>query len=254
MPVPVDMSGVWAGTWQGTDPNLGLVTGFMEASMQQNLYSVTGNATLLGDVDCMDGSVQGSANTDTFTGTFTRGSCQVNTWKLTSLNISGRSATGDWGQAGGAKGTFSVTQISKSGGPQIAFINPPGGLPGTVVSIVGSGFDAVPANDSLTFNSSIPATPTSTSTTVITTTVPNGISTGMVNLTKGADMAISPRPFSMDVSSPNLINPPLSITVGATPQAIAFSPDGRKAYVASNGSVYMINTICLLYTSPSPRD
>lgn len=251
MPPPADLSGVWAGTWQGMDQSLGLVTGFMEASLEQNQYSVTGTATLIGDIDCMDGSLQGSAGSTTFTGTLSRSPCPVNTWALTALSISERSASGSWGRlTGDALGTFTVTQITKPGGPHIAFINPPGGLPGTIVTIVGTRFDPTPANDSLVFNPSLPAIPLSASATVITATVPSGASTGPVNLTTPANMAISPRPFNTDVSSLNSLTT-LPISVGTTPQAIAFSPDGRKAYVANKGSVYMINTITDTVMVPS---
>lgn len=243
MPPPVDLSGVWAGTWQGMDQSLGLVTGFMEASLVQDQYSVTGTGTLIGDIDCMDGSMQGSAGSTTFTGTLSRSPCPVNTWALTAVSIPQRSASGRWvGNNGISQGTFSVTQISKPGGPRISFINPSGGLPGAIVTIVGTRFDPTPANDSVVFNPSQTAIPLGTSATVITATVPSGTSTGPVYLTTPANTAISPRPFNTDVSSPNpLTTAPIS--VGTTPQAIAFSPDGRKAYVANHGSVYMINAV-----------
>ena len=40
------------------------------------------------------------------------------------------------------------------------------------------------------------------------------------------------------------------IRVGGDPQAIAITPDGKTAYVVNHGP----GTVCLLYTSPSPRD
>lgn len=253
MPPPADLSGVWAGTWQGMDQSMGQVTGFMEATLVQDQYSVTGTGTLIGDIDCMDGNIEGSAGSTTFTGTLSRSPCPVNTWALTALSLSERRASGSWGRlmTTDAVGTFTVTQITKPGGPHIAFINPPGGLPGSVVTIVGTRFDPTPANDSLVFNPSLPAIPLSTSATVITTKIPSGTSTGPVNLTTTANMAISPRPFNTDVSSPNaLISPPIS--VGTSPQAIAFSPDGRKVYIANNGSVYMINTVTNKVMVPNP--
>lgn len=245
MPMPIDLDGVWAGTWQGQDPNLGFVTGFMQATLEQNRYSVTGNATLIGDVDCMDGAVDGAPRYDKFTGTLTRVPCQRNTWVLTSLSSSERSASGTWEQGfRGAIGTFSVTQIAKSGGPQIAYFNPPGGLPGTVVTIVGTGFDPNAVNNSLLFNPTLPAILQSTSTTVLTTAVPAGTSTGSIYLTTPANTAISPRPFNTDVAAPDeMIYPAQPISLGASPQAITFSPDGRKVYVASDGLVQMISAV-----------
>ena len=241
---PPDLSGVWAGSWQGTDPALGMVTGSVETSLVQGESSVTGTATLLGDVDCMDGSVQGSSDGLTFTGTFSRPPCQLNTWALTALSIPQRSASGSWGQAGGAQGTFNVTQIAKPGGPRIAFVNPPGGVPGSIVTIVGTGFDPIPANNSLVFNITPAKNLLGASATVITASVPLVAGTGPIYLTTPANTAISPRPFNVDVTSPAPgISASISLGVLTAPQAIAFSPDGRKAYVANNGSVSMINTV-----------
>lgn len=246
MPPPADLSGVWAGTWQGMDQSMGQVTGYMEATLQQNQYSVTGTGTLIGDIDCIDGNVEGSAGSTSFTGTLTRSPCPVNTWALTALSLTERRASGIWGRltTNDAIGTFTVTQITKPGGPHISFINPPGGLPGTIVTIAGKRFDPIPANNTVVFNTSLTAIPLATSTSVITTTVPGGTSSGSVFLTTPANMAISPRPFNTEVSSPNnMLAPPQPISVGTTPQAVTFSPDGRKAYVANKGSVYMINAV-----------
>lgn len=219
-----------------------MVTGSAEASLTEGPSSVTGTATLLGDVDCMDGSVLGSSDGASFTGTFSRPPCQLNTWKLTALSVPQRSASGSWGQVGGAQGTFNLTQIAKPGGPRIAFVNPPGGVPGSIVTIVGTGFDAMPANNSLVFNTTTATSLIDVSPTVITARVPNVTDIGPIYLTTPANTAISPRPFNVDVTSP-VSTANAFIDVGAMPQAIAFSPDGRKAYVANNGSVSMINTV-----------
>ncbi|MDD4977469.1 MAG: YncE family protein [Gallionella sp.] len=240
---PPDLSGVWAGTWQGSDPIMGPVTGFMESSLTQGASGVTGTATLMGDIDCMDGIVQGTSNGTTVTGTLLRAPCPLNTWGLTALSISQRSASGSWTQAGGALGTFTVTQITKPGGPRINFIHPPGGLPGTIVNIVGSGFDATPTNNVMTFNN-VPATGfIGASTSVITTRVSAGTTTGLAYLTTPVNTAISPRPFNTDVSSPTALATATITGTMTTPQGIAFSPDGRKIYVASSGSVSLINAV-----------
>ena len=58
---PPDLSGVWAGAWQGTDPSgggLGLVSGTWEVAITQGASSASGPVELLGDVDCMDGQMQ----------------------------------------------------------------------------------------------------------------------------------------------------------------------------------------------------
>jgi hypothetical protein len=68
-PAIPDLTGYWAGSWRGSDPNLGEVTGTWEAELTQSLTRVTGNATLMGDVDCMDGTVTGASTGDSVVGT-----------------------------------------------------------------------------------------------------------------------------------------------------------------------------------------
>ena len=242
-PAPPDLSGVWAGSWQGSDPSLGVVTGFWEASLLQSESSVNGLATLIGDVDCMDGVVQGASNGTTFSGTFNRAPCSLNSWQLTALSVAQRAAGGSWTQPGsGAQGTLSGTQIAKPGGPRIHFVNPPGGKVGTLVTIVGTGFNATPANNAVMFNGT-PATVLSAGATSLVTSVPGAASAGAINLTTGANTAISPRSFNTEVMWPNSNALGLSVPTGLGPQGIAFSPDGRKVYVAGNGSVSMVNTL-----------
>jgi hypothetical protein len=120
---PPDISGVWAGTWTGTDPTLGLVTGTWEAELSQSATGVTGTGTLRGDVDCMDGAVAGSADANNVvTGTLDRPPCFLNTWLLTAVDVASRNAAGTWSQPGAqAQGTFVGVQDAKPGGRAYAF-------------------------------------------------------------------------------------------------------------------------------------
>jgi hypothetical protein len=79
-PPVVDISGVWAGTWSGTDPVAGQVSGNWEAVVTQTTTGITGSGTLSGgDVDCMDGDAEGSLGADdVVSGTLTRTPCQQN--------------------------------------------------------------------------------------------------------------------------------------------------------------------------------
>ncbi len=244
-PPPVDISGAWAGTWSGVDPVAGQVSGTWEAEVTQSTTSITGFGTLLGDVDCMDGSAEGSLGTNNVvSGTLTRTPCLQNEWTMTALNLLERSTSGVWTQPStGAYGAFTGIQIAKPGGPHIAFVNPAGGLPGAIVTIVGTGFGPAETDNALDFN----ATPTSgalaASTTTLVTRVPYGATSGPVYLTTLNGTAISPRPFTTNVTFPSPFTSS-TIYVGSSPEGVAFSPDGRKAYVANkaDGSISMINT------------
>jgi YVTN family beta-propeller protein len=243
-PPPPDLSGVWAGSWQGVDPTLGPVTGFFDATVSQSSSAVSGTGTLIGDADCMDGSVTGSSNGSALTGTFNRTPCSLNSWQLTALSTADESATGSWSQNGSnAQGTFSGVRIARMGGPRIAFVSPPGGIPGTIVTIVGSSFDATAANNSVVFGNLAPLTALLSSTpTVISARVPAGATTAPVHVNTPSNRAQSPRPFDADVISPAAVVDE-SVSVATGPQGLAFSPDGRKLYVASQGAVTMISTV-----------
>src|SRR5512134_485497 len=74
-----DLSGVWAGAWQGTDPSpsgLGLVSGTWDVEITQGTSSASGPGLLLGDIDCMEGQMQTNPGaTSGVTGTLVRAGC-----------------------------------------------------------------------------------------------------------------------------------------------------------------------------------
>jgi YVTN family beta-propeller protein len=243
-PPPPDLSGFWAGSWQGVDPTLGPVTGTWEATLSGTATGVSGSGTLMGDVDCMDGSVAGAVSGNTFPGTLDRSPCGKNSWQLLALSTPDETASGSWSQQGSnAQGTFTGVRIARPGGPRVVFVSPPGGPPGTIVTIVGSSFDATAANNAVFFSNSVPVTEVvSSSPTVLSVRVPGGASTAPITLNTPANRAQSPKAFNADVTSPAAVAS-ASVAVGSGPQSLAFSPDGRKLYVASQGMVTMISAI-----------
>ena len=252
-----DLSGIWAGTWAGTDPTFGTVTGNWEVELAQTSSALTGTTRLSGDVDCPDATVSASASGSTISGTLSRPPCQPNTWTLTAVNTSSRSASGVWDQpATGAQGTFTGIQIAKLDGPRIAFVTPPGALAGAVVTIVGTGFSPVATDNALDFNTTPVAALLTVSPTTLTTRVPSAATTGSLSLSTLSGTAISPLPFNMNVSFPHPVTT-ATIPVGNLPEGVAVSPDGRKVYVANkmDGTVSMINTVTNQVFSPplSPR-
>jgi len=243
-PPPPDLSGTWAGSWQGADPTVGTVTGTWVANLSGSTSTVTGDGSLRGDVDCMDGSVSGSAGSNTVSGSFDRAPCSSNSWQLTALSTTAETASGSWAQQGsGAQGTFVGMRIAKPGGPSIAYVYPPSGAPGTIVTIVGTSFDANPANNAVSFGGSAAAgAPLSSSTTAISVRVPDQAATSPITLTTPANSALSPRAFVTDVTAPS---PQLAATIAVAPapRSLAFSPDGRKLYVANQGSLTLLSTL-----------
>jgi YVTN family beta-propeller protein len=242
---PIDISGAWAGTWSGYDPGFGQVSGNWEAEVTQSAFSITGSGTLFGDVDCMDGSAEGSLGTDNVvSGTLSRTPCPQNEWTMTALNLLERSTSGVWTKPEtGGSGVFTGIQIAKPGGPRITFVNPSGALPGAIVTIVGTGFGSAVTDNTIDFNSTLATRAIAASTNTLVTSVPYGAASGPVYLTTLNGTAISPRPFTTNVSFPSSFTT-ATIYVGSSPEGVVFSPDGRKAYVANrgSGSISMINT------------
>ncbi len=239
---PPDIAGVWAGSWQGEDPALGSVTGYWNATITQTASGASGSGFLIGDADCMDGTVTGSVGKTDVKGTIDRRPCSLNSWQLTALSTQDEMASGSWTQdTTRAKGTFVGTRVARTGGPRIDFVSPPGGRAGTVVAVVGDGFDAAAQNNSLFFGSGVPA-PVLAATTRALTAIAPATSTAAVRLNTFSGKALSPRPFNVDVTSPELVAG-TSVAVPAGPQGVDISPDGRKLYVASDGTVTMISTV-----------
>lgn len=240
---PPDVSGVWAGTWTGSNTAQGLVTGTWEAELSQSASGVTGTATLRGDVDCIDGAVDASAGSNNIVmGTLDRPPCFQNTWMLTAVDSNSGNAGGTWTQPGQqGQGTFTGIRIAKPGGPRVRFVNPPAGTPNALVTIVGTNLGALPADNAITFNGT-PAETLSASHVALTARVPAGATSGPVRLTTAQGLAISPLHFNRNATFPEPVVT-ATIATAAVPEGVTFSPDGRKSYVATRSApVSLINT------------
>jgi len=247
-----DLSGVWAGAWQGNDPSsggLGLVSGTWDVEITQGDTSASGPGVLLGDIDCMDGQMQTNPEAqNAVTGALTRAPCATVNWTLTALNLAAGSASGSWANSGtGGGGTLSGVRIARLGGPRIQFMHPPGAKPGAIVTLSGQTLSGLLGANGLLFNGTPQSTLLSADATRIVARVPNGATSGEVEVTTSAGVALSPRAFSTDVISPPVVLGG-STTPGLAPAALAVSPDGRKFYVAdrSNSSVRVVRASTLL--------
>lgn len=244
-PAP-DLSGVWAGSWQGNDPQLGFVSGTWNVPIMQGSSSASGAAVLLGDVDCMDGSMQTTtANQTQVTGTLTRPGCPATiNWSLTALNVDAGSAGGSWNNtATFGSGTLTGVRVARLGGPRIHFVQPPAGRPGAIVTISGQSLAA----PTLKFNETSQPNVLSAQASGIVAPVPSGASSGSLEVSTSEGTARSPLIFSTDVTAPPAV-PGGSLAVGQTPAAITISPDGRKVYVAARSN----NTVSVLRAATFP--
>ncbi len=233
--ISINLSGLWAGTWSGKDPVEGDVQGHWEAEVAQHDRTVNGSFVLSGDVDCPEGDLDGSVDEDNlFSGTILRLPCQQNRWLLNAVNLDERSASGAWDQLGsGASGTFTGIQVATPGGPRIAYFHPPGGKAGSILTIVGERYAATATDNLVLLNGVGTAVLNEQGTSRLTTTVPGGVLNGPITLKTQDGLAISPRAFISDVTSPtNIVSK--QIALGRGQVGLAVNPDGRRIYYAAN--------------------
>src|SRR6185295_19177459 len=247
-PPPPDLSGVWAGAWQGTDRVSGSVSGTWEVTITQNGNAASGPSLLLGDIDCMDGVMQTTvaSGATSVTGSVTREPCGQIGWQLTAINSNTGDAGGTWSNARTVgQGSLTGKRIARLSMPRVRSVSPPGGAPGALVTIRG---DSLNGTNTLSFNGAAQSSFTSDATHVIGR-VPSGASTGPIQLTLGGVTAAGPRAFSTDVTSP----PPVlgnSVLRGSLPAAVAVSPDGRKIYVGDRSGMVLLLRASGLTTLP----
>lgn len=255
-PEAPDLSGVWAGSWQGTDPGgLGAVSGTWEVEITQGESSASGPSDLRGDVDCMAGQMQTDPDASSaVTGSLARLPCATVTWTLTALNVTEGSASGSWFNTGTTgSGTLSGTRIARLGGPRIRFVNPPGAKPGAIVTVSGLRLSPLVPGDGLTFNLTTQPVTISTDTVRIVARVPSGVTSGPVKVKTTTDSAQSPLPFNVDVIAPPVVLGN-SAAPGSAPASLAVSPDGRKFYIVDRAAntVRVVRTTGLVDLLPGP--
>jgi YVTN family beta-propeller protein len=232
-PAP-DLSGVWAGPWQGSDPVIGRVSGTWETTITQGAASASGPVLLLGDVDCMHGVM--SAAQDALAqvgGSLTRPPCSPNTWSLTALDVDAGSATGAWQQPqAGASGTLTGVRIARLGGPRIRFVAPPAGPVGTIITVSGDALAPL-ATPPLGFAGTWQPQVLSSDASRVIAQVPAGARSGRVAVATSAGSAQSPGEFSLQAGAPAPVLAGGAIALGGWGTAVAVSPDGYKVYAAS---------------------
>jgi len=120
--------------------------------------------------------------------------------------------------------------------PTITSFTPLSGPIGTTVTITGTNFDPIPANNIVAFNGVPASTPSMASATSLKVTVPTGATTGPITVTVAGNTATSAAAFM--VAPFNIsYTPPLRVTVGTTPREVVVGDidvDGHKDIITSN--------------------
>jgi YVTN family beta-propeller protein len=168
---------------------------------------------------------------------------------ITSLSLLNRQASGLWTKPSvGGEGDFTGIQVATPDGPRIRYFNPPGGLPGTVVSITGERFADDPADNTLDFNGTLAAPLQVRDKQRIITEVPAGATIGPLTLidTSGAtpELGRSVLSFNTAVTYPTPESINSSIPLGGYgAKGVAITPNGRRAFVIFPYSVTMIDVL-----------
>jgi DNA-binding beta-propeller fold protein YncE len=235
-PAPdLGLAGAWAGTWTGVDPTYGTLTGAWEAEVEQVGTAVVGRVYLSGDSDCRDASLVGASQTDgSVVGRLDRAPCKFDRWSLTALGIADRKLGGLWAQPGAqAAGTFTGYQTARAGGPRVRFFSPPSGAPGTLVTVVGAGFDA--AKEPITVDlGGIPvdAAPGGHPG-ILTFRLPAGLAPGPVFVSAPGGVARSPFAFETDPGNPRPVQSAVLGVYSHFHADVVFGPDGRRVYIGN---------------------
>ncbi|MBS1681389.1 MAG: IPT/TIG domain-containing protein, partial [Bacteroidetes bacterium] len=129
--------------------------------------------------------------------------------------------------------------------PTISSFNPSAGPEGTTVTITGTNFSAVAANNAVTFNG-MAAVVTSSTTTSITTSVPSGATTGKIAVTVGGNTATSTTDFTVTTSLPTIS----SFNPSTGPEGTTVTITGTNfSAVAANNAVTFNGTAAVVTAS-----
>jgi hypothetical protein len=171
----------------------------------------------------------------------------VNASTLTSIstNVPAGATTGKIAVTVGGETATSVTDftVSTPTTPSVSGFLPTSGTPGTQITISGSNFSAVPANNLVKFNN-VTATVTASSATSITTTVPAGATSGAITVTVGGETGTSGASFTVTLPSPFITGFTPDNGVTATSVTINggnFSATSTGNTVRFNGTLATIN-------------
>jgi gliding motility-associated-like protein len=160
------------------------------------------------------------------------------------IYVRAKDSGGEWTQV--MTGSFLVTAALP---PTITSFTPSSGLIGTTVTITGTNFDPVPANNTVQFNGAL-ATATASTSTSITTTVPAGATTGPITVTVLGNTATSASNFivcpAAPTSVPNQGCENTSITIGAS----GGSNGQYKWYTVASGGTALAGEVNGSYTTP----
>ena len=138
-----------------------------------------------------------------------------------------------------AAGNIVQVKRQSTSGLSISGFTPSSGAVGTSITILGSGFSATPANNSVQFNG-VAATVTAADTGSLAVTVPTGATTGRISVTVGAATATSAQDFTVVIpGAPTIAS--FSPASGAAGTTVAVT--GTNFDIAAGGTTVKLNGV-----------
>jgi gliding motility-associated-like protein len=163
------------------------------------------------------------------------------------IYVRAKDSGGEWTQV--STGSFAVTAALP---PTIISFTPASGLVGATVSITGTNFSSIAANNTVTFNGTAAIVTASTSTT-ITTTVPVGATTGPIAVTVAGNTSSSSTNFIVTVCP----SAPVAISgQGCANTAVSLNASGAvngqyRWYSVATGGTAITGEVNSTYTTPA---
>ncbi|MFB3112904.1 MAG: CARDB domain-containing protein, partial [Gemmatimonadales bacterium] len=161
--------------------------------------------------------------------------------------------------AGSATSTAAFTVTASGGPPTITGFSPTIGTPGTAVTITGTNYETIPANNKVKFNVAL-ASVSAATTTTISASVPFGTGSGRISVTTPSGTAVStddffipPSPYTetdVEVTGRMAIGGPSQTVTIATANKIAlivFNGTGGKGVTLSITSVTISGSTVRIY-------
>lgn len=143
-----------------------------------------------------------------------------------------------------------ITSIARSGTPQLSILgfSPTSGPVGTTLSIVGTDFATIPADNSVTVGGASASVVSGTATQLVVT-VPSGATTGPISITNSNGSATSTDSFTVTTSGtgsgPSISSFTPFIGTAGTPVTISgtgFNPDPTSDSVQFNGQIAVVSS------------
>ncbi len=145
-----------------------------------------------------------------------------------------------------------VTSISRAASSTLSFISfsPGSGPVGATVTIYGTAFSTTPANNTVTFNGTA-ATVSAATATKITTTVPSGATTGVIQVTVSGNSVSSGTSFTVTSAATPTISA-ISPTIGTSGTSITVTGTNFETTATKNKTkLNLTNTLVSSATSTS---